>query len=59
MTGRHPKKATKVVTITPAMIEAAKRSMALFDPEFGSWAEGAERVLAAALEAGGYFVQGN
>lgn len=43
-----------VIEITPEMIEAGVGPMATFDPDFGTWAEGVERVLEAALVAGGY-----
>jgi hypothetical protein len=44
------------IEITPEMIEAAARALALFDTEFSTLEDGAESLLRTALETGGYSV---
>lgn len=54
MTGRRPKKARKVVTLTPEMIEAGEREL-IFDSELIRSAVVFD-VVTAVLEAGGFTV---
>jgi hypothetical protein len=50
-TGRRSK-----IELSEEMVDAAKRELLRFDSNYSTAREGAERLLAAALEAGGFEV---